>query len=290
MKTIEVKMSDCLASELAKFAKGTSLEDLEYAALNNNLNQLPFMNLPLWQDFVKEVSEAWKTNYYFVVRGIPIVDSGSTTILTALSLQSKFKFYRNDKIVKCFKMSPWTSELSHTIKEGDFHTDINTAKSPPATTVIHCFKPDPDPSAGISRVVLLRDLLEHLKVIGAEDTITFLTKTKVDMVDERQQGTWSGCIVDGDSIRFHPATLRAAAKRLGSFPEDLESHLSCIYKSAMAVSEPIHLSSGDALFVSNKHALHYRGACTAQYIEFPRNFVSREIYVLHLQDEPKWKS
>lgn len=290
MNTIEVKMSDCLASILEKVAKQESLEHLEYTLLKNDASQLAFTKLSLWHDFVKEVSDAWKAHDHLVVRGIPIVDDGSTTILAALSLSASFKVYRNDQIVKCFKMSPWTKELSQTIKEGDFHTDVNTTHSPPAATVIHCLTPDPDPLLGISRVVLLDDLLEHLKSIGAEETITFLTRTQIDMVDERQQGSWSGYIVEGDSIRFHPETLRAAAIRLQSLPRDLEAHLSNIYESAMAISEPIYLASGDALFVSNKRALHYRGVCTAQYTEFPRKFISREIFVLHLQDEPQWQS
>jgi hypothetical protein len=142
---------------------------------------------------------------------------------------------------------------------------------------------------GVSRVALLTDLLSHLEEVGAIETRKFLTKTQVDMVDERKHGAWSGLIVENDAIRFHPETLRAAARRLNSLPEDFEAHLAQIHESAMAVSEPIYLAPGDAIFVSNKRALHYRGACTAQFTRFPRGFQAREIYVLHLQEEPQWR-
>ncbi|MCI4187319.1 TauD/TfdA family dioxygenase [Dickeya dianthicola] len=203
-------------------------------------------------------------------------------------MSARFKSYRNNKIVKHFKMSPWTIELSQTIQEGHFHTDLNTAPAPPAATVIHCHKPDPNPEMGESRVAGLYDLLNELERRGEVGTLAFLTEAKVDMVDEHKQGSWTGSIVADDTIRFHPETLRAASLRLGSLPQDLEHHLKIIHDSSMAVSEPIHLAPGDALFVSNLRALHYRGECTAQFTNYPRQFLAREIYVLHLQDEPQW--
>lgn len=288
MKTLELQMPSDLAQMIRETADQEGLERLETNFLRKVGTVPAFLKQPPWQRFVEAVSSAWKARHHLVVRGIP-TDNGATTLLAALSLSSDFKPYRGEKIVKHFKMSPWTEELSQTIKEGHFHTDVNTAPTPPAATVIHCLKADPDPKMGVSRVVLLQELLAELQARGAHDTLTFMTQTQLDMVDERKQGSWFGPIVEGDTIRFHPETLRAAAKRLNSLPGDLETHLAMIHSSALAVSEPIYLDTGDALFVSNKRALHYRGACTAQFIKFPRQFLSREIYVLHLQAEPQWQ-
>jgi hypothetical protein len=289
MNTIEITMSSALCRLLEATAKAQSIESLEQRFLDPASPRPDFTSEPEWRDFVDQVSNAWKERHHLVVRNIP-TDNGASSLLAALSLHARFKPYRGQKIVKHFKMSPWTEELSQTIKEGHFHTDLNTAPMPPAATVIHCIKPDPDPEMGVSRIVLLTDLLNHLEEVGATETLSFLTESQVDMVDERRHGSWSGLIVENDAIRFHPETLRAAARRLNSLPEDLEDHLACIRESALAVSEPIYLASGDAIFVSNKRALHYRGACTAQFTLFPREFLSREIYVLHLQDEPQWNA
>lgn len=287
MNTIEIIMSPAVSHLLEITAKTYSIDELEQCFLDPASSQPDFTSEPAWHDFVDQVSNAWKTNHHIVIRNMP-TDNGMSTLLAALSLPARFKTYRGQKIVKHFKMSPWTEELSHTIKEGHFHTDINTAPIPPAATVIHCIKSDPDPKMGVSRVALLTDLINHLEEVGATETRKFLTETQVGMVDDRKHDAWSGLIVENDAIRFHPETLRAAARRLNSQPENLEAHLTQIHESALAVSEPIYLASGDAIFVSNKRALHYRGACTVKFTRFPREFQAREIYVLHLQEEPQW--
>lgn len=285
----EVHMSDDIAQQLLETSSSVGLERLEACLLDSTWDAPAFFKSSRWTAFVDQVAEAWYDRHSLVVRGVP-TDNGATTLLAALSLPSRFKPYRNNKIVKHFKMSPWTKELSQTIQEGHFHTDLNTAPIPPAATVIHCHKSDPNPEMGESRVVVLDDLLNELERRGEAETLTFLTDTKVDMVDERKHGSWSSSIVEGDTIRFHPETLRAAKQRLDSLPIELESYLLTIHNSAMAVSKPIHLAPGDALFVSNRRALHYRGECTVQFTKFPRQFLAREIYVLHLQDEPQWQT
>ncbi|MBV0934889.1 TauD/TfdA family dioxygenase [Marinobacterium weihaiense] len=281
-------MPDDLAQQLLETSRSVGLEHLEAGLLGSTWEAPAFFQSSKWAAFIKQVAQAWHDRHSLVVRGVP-TDNGATTLLVALSLNSHFKPYRENKIVKHFKMSPWTTELSQTIQEGHFHTDLNTSPTPPAATVIHCHKPDPNPEMGESRVVVLDDLLNELERRSEAETLAFLTEAKVDMVDERKRGSWSGSIIEGDTIRFHPETLRAAAQRLDSLTQELEHHLTVIHESAMAVSEPIHLAPGDALFVSNRRALHYRGECTVQFAKFPRQFFAREIYVLHLQDEPQWK-
>ncbi|QZE30740.1 TauD/TfdA family dioxygenase [Pantoea ananatis] len=287
MHTKEVHMPDDLAQQLLETSRAIGLVNLEERLIRSEWYEPEFFHSSQWAEFVAQVAQAWHDRDSLIVRGVP-TDDGGTTLLAALSLSARFKSYRNNKIVKHFKMSPWTVELSQTIQEGHFHTDLNTAPVPPAATVIHCHKPDPNPCMGESRIAGLYDLLNELERRDEVETLAFLTKTKVDMVDEHKQGSWNGSIVASNTIRFHPETLRAAALRLGSLPQDLEHHLKTIHDSSMAVSEPIHLAPGDAIFVSNLRALHYRGECTAQFTNYPRQFLAREIYVLHLQDEPQW--
>lgn len=287
MNELTVKISTRLSSLIRESAKKQTLDALEKGLLEQPFYKLSLQQDSEWLEFVEQISQIWAEKGYLIVRGIPI-DDGASTILAACALNSGFKPYRGNKIVKHFKMSPWTTGLSHTLKEGFFHTDINTAPEPPAATVIHCINPDPKEGMGETRIVPLKDLLTKLKNNNKHDTLRFMKSTQVDMVDEHKHGSWFGTIVENKNIRFHPETLRAAAKRLGTLPDDLENHLACIHENALEVSSPIHLDSGDAVFVSNHRALHYRGVCTAKFIDFPHKYEARQIYVLHLQDEPQW--
>lgn len=282
----EIDMPAEIAELLTIKSKQHDLEDIEADLLAGSDYLFELDEIPAWNKFVDNLSRAWLAFDHAIVRGGPVGD-GSTTLLASLALGTRFKSYRNDKIVKHFKMSPWTTDLSHTIRDGHFHTDLNTTQTPPKATVIHCLKPDPDVNSGIVRVARLLDLLEEMRRTGDESTLRFICETKVEMVDKNAHDSWSGCILNEDTIRFHPETLRAAQHRSGSMPQDLEYQLSKIHQIAMAVSTPILLEEGDAVFVSNVRALHYRGPCTVNFLDFPRTFEAREIYVLHLLDEPR---
>lgn len=286
----ELKLSSMVSETLCGLANRESLESLETRALDPMQRRALADEIasPYWQDFVIELARTWSTRDHAIVRGLPVVGDGATTLLLALALDAEFKPYRGDKIVKHFKMSPWTTDLSQTLREGHFHTDLSTADEPPRVTLIHCRVPDPTPEWGVIRVVRLCDLLAELRRRGADEALRFLLADTVKMVDERAQGYWSGVMASESTIRFHPETLRAAERRGTRIVDALEHQLDMIHDAALAVSESIELGWGDALFVSNVRALHYRGACTVRYQEFPRRFEAREIHVLHLRDEPTW--
>jgi hypothetical protein len=60
-----------------------------------------------------------------------------------------------------------------------------------------------------------------------------------------------------------------------------------VHRAALAVSVPFWLDAGDVLLVSNHRALHYRGECSVVFTNFPLEFLSRSIHVLHKLDEPR---
>ncbi len=290
MSVPELKLSATVSKALRSIADRQSLETHEVRALDPTQRRALAEELssPEWQTFVVELSRIWNLFDHAVVRGLPVIGGGATTLLLALALDAEFKPYRGDKIVKHFKMSPWTTELSQSLRDGHFHTDLNTADDPPCVTLIHCRVPDPTEGYGVVRVARLCDLLTELRRRGADTALRLLLTDTVEMVDDRAQGSWSGVMASGSTIRFHPETLRAAERRGARFADTLEDQLDAIHDAALSVSEPIELGMGDALFVSNVRALHYRGACTVKYLEFPRRFEAREIHVLHLLDEPSW--
>lgn len=267
-------------------ARGDALADIERAALSGVMEDAFLTSVP-WRDFEKQVTVLWKAHDHLVVRGIPAVGEGASLVLVALAISRKFKAYRGNQVVKHFRMSPWTTDLSHTLQEGHFHTDINTAPSPPVATAIQCKVPDPGaPGYGEVRVARLLDVLTNLHQSGEARTLDFLQQTETTMVNESSPDAWTGHIVTGGNIRFHPETLRAAQRRYGNLPIDLEDHLRVIKAAALSTSTPIQLDTGDTLLVSNTRALHYRSACSVLYDSFPRGFTSREVYVLHLLGEP----
>ena len=233
------------------------------------------------------ILDAWALNDHVVVRGLPRSDDGSTGLLVAMLVFAALKPYRNGQIVKHFRMSPWTTALSHTTAKGTFHTDINTASSPPAATVMQCLDPDPDaPRYGQLRVARIDSLLDVLETGGRKDALRFLREDRVTMLNETSPNGWSGTMFGDGMLRFHAESLRAAQRRYGSNPPDMESCLAAIEKAALAVSKPIDLASGEILIVSNHRALHQRGACSVQFREYPKVFDSRRVAVFHTLVEP----
>jgi len=233
----------------------------------------------------RAVNVAFGSHDHVVLRGMPTVSDG-VALLAALSLVSSTpKFYRGDRVVKHFRMSPWTSALSHTAAEGHFHTDLNTSVEPPAVTGIMCLDPDPGaPRYGEVRVCRVRSLLAEASRRRWDDVLRFLTDTEVSMVNDTSSTEWTGRIIVGESIRFHPETLRASERRRRVAPQH-EPVLARIKELALATSEPIHLDRGDVLLVSNRRCLHYRGACSVRFTRFPTEFDARRVAVAHAMDE-----
>lgn len=283
-----VELPGALSREFVELVANLGpLNLVEELALAQRLGPIS-LGLPAWERYHADVATRWKAYDHVIVRGLLPAGDGATLILGALVMGGVFRTYRGNQIVKRFTMSPWTRALSHTIAEGHFHTDLNTEATPPAVTAIQCVRPDPDtPRAGELRVARLGDLIEVLEHQGAHATLRFLRDLSVTMVNDTDNGHWRGRIVENGTIRYHPETLRAGQRRRGDNPPDMEFRLAEIKQAALDASSPIHLEVGDALIVSNRRALHYRGACTVRFRAFPRDFESRSVNVLHLMDKPK---
>jgi hypothetical protein len=153
---------------------------------------------------------------------------------------------------------------------------------------MQCLEPDPGaPKYGITRVARLIDLLTFLEQSENTPTIDFLTKDSVTMVNDHSSSSWSGRVVDGKMIRYHPATLRAAARRRGDADGRLEGRIAEVAKAAFAVSQPLTMERGDILLLSNHRTLHYRSECSVVFTKFPTEFVSRSVFVLHASEESR---
>ena len=151
----------------------------------------------------------FQENDYAALRGFPSVEDGAALLVASLTIGESLRTYRDGKVIKHFKMSPWTTELSHTTREGEFHTDLNTEPHPPAITAIQCLEPDPgSPRYGITRVARLTHLLDFVDRYSDEDTKRFLREDTVTMLNDRSSANWSGRIVEADAVRYHPETIR----------------------------------------------------------------------------------
>jgi hypothetical protein len=269
-------------------SESDALQTLEELARTNSLETLPFLESPDWQDFSHSAHAAFSNKDQLLIKGLPASAHGATLLLAARTIASAFRTYRGGQIIKHFKMSPWTTELSHTTREGEFHTDLNTESCPPAITAMQCLDPDPGaPEYGISRVARLVDLLTFLEQSKNNETLDFLTSQPVTMLNDHSSSSWSGCVVDGKMIRFHPETLRAAARRAGLSEAILEDRITPVAKAAFAVSQPLNMDRGDILLLSNHRTLHYRGECSVVFKSYPTEFVSRSVFILHATEELK---
>lgn len=175
----------------------------------------------------------------------------------------------------------------HTTRAGDFHTDGNVSDIPPLGTAIQCEREDPGaPEYGEQRVAHLPDLLERLTSGDREDKEAFeyLTASVVEMAHERSYKQWRGVLVQNGMIRYHPHSLRVANTRLDKQPATVESVIPIVHRAATDVSVPFQTSPGDTVLVSNRTALHYRGACSVRFTRFPTEFESRSVLVLHLKE------
>ena len=263
-----------------------AISHLEEMVVSDQIDTLPVFLTERWLRFVIEVRQIFQENDYVVIRGLSSEQDGIALLLGALTIGKSLRTYRDGKVSKHFKMSPWTTELSHTIRAGEFHTDLNTEACPPAITGIQCLEPDPgSPQYGISRVARLTDLLEFIELDGDERTQRYLREDTVTMLNDRSSSSWTGRIVEAGSIRYHPETIRAAARRSGHSLKEIEQRIAGVERAAMSVSTPFVLQRGDILLTSNHRTLHYRGECSVVFRHYPTDFESRHVAVLHAINE-----
>ena len=255
---------------------------LEEMVISDRIETLPLFLTENWRRFRAEVRQMFEKNDYAAIRGFPPVQDGAALLVAALTIGESLRIYRDGKVVKYFKMSPWTTELSHTTRAGEFHTDINTESCPPAITAIQCMEPDPgSPQYGITRVARLARLLDFVDCDDDKNTQRFLREVAVTMLNDRSSVSWSGKIVEGGVVRYHPETIRSSARRSGDSLQDLEQGIAGVEQAAMSVSTAFALQRGDILLISNHRALHRRGACSVAFRDYPTNFDSRRVSVLH---------
>lgn len=274
-----------VASAFEEICSLGGLESFEQLARNNSLHQSSLSALQEWQTFSSDVHAIFALKDWVVLKGLPVDREGVTLLLASQTVASGFRTYRGGQIIKHFKMSPWTAELSHTTREGEFHTDLNTEPSPPAITAMQCFVADPGaPTYGLNRVARLADLCGYLKKHDSA-TLDFLTKQTVTMLNDYASSSWSGNVIRGNMIRYHPETLRAAVKRVGRVEPEIEAAIAGVCRAALAISDPFNLDSGDVLLLSNHRTLHYRGECSVVFKRYPVDFDSRSIFVLHMSEE-----
>ena len=256
----------------------SSLESIESLARDNALDSIPFIGSVEWKAFSSTLRGQFEKDDYLILKGLPVNANGGTLLGAAQAIGLDFRTYRGGKIVKHFKMTPWTTELSHTTHDGEFHTDLNTESFPPAITAMQCCDPDPgSPNYGVSRVARLSDLLNYLREHDESATLRFLTEDSVTMLNDHSSSSWTGHVVDGNTIRYHPETLR----------DVLEERIAAVSRAAFAASRPFTLDRGDILFLSNHRTMHYRGECSVVFNRYPTEFASRSIFILHAHRERK---
>lgn len=282
----EIEVGLGLKAAVDRLAAGFgSIEEAEMLALQSDI-AAPLRADSAWLMFSDAVTSFIDQRGYAVVRGLE-ADDGRSLLILGTVFRGSFDTYKPGRIVKRFRMSPWTTELSHTTRAGDFHTDGNVSENPPLGTAMQCEREDPGaPEYAEQRVAFLPDLLARLRSGDESDAtaLRFLTEEEIAMTHERASTVWRGRLVQNGNIRYHPHTLRTADARLNVARPDLDSIIATIHRAARDASVPFHTAPGDTVLVSNRTALHYRGACSVRFIRFPTEFESRSLYVLHVKE------
>ena len=291
-------MNDCLArlptpGSLAaavtiSCAPPDAASRLEDLVATGQIEALPVLRSEPWRRFRDDVRRVFEENDYAVLRGFPAVQDGAALLVAALTIGEGLRTYRSGKVIKHFKMSPWTKELSHTTRSGEFHTDLNTEPHPPAVTAIQCLAPDPgSPRYGVTRIARLGPLLAFVDREHDDATRRFLRRDTIAMLNDRSSVRWTGRIVEHGTIRYHPDTIRAATRRSGGSLQAVERGIAGVERAAMSVAESFVLQGGDVLLLSNRRTLHARGPCSVVFRDFPTDFDSRRVAVLHVVRERK---
>jgi hypothetical protein len=282
----EVEIDSELKAAVDRLAASfATVDEAETLALRSDIAE-PLHANRRWLAFCGAVTSLIDLRGYVVVRG-PEPDDGRSLLILATAFRGLFDTFGPGKIVKHFVMSPWTTELSHTTRAGDFHTDGNVSEIPPVGTAMQCEREDPGaPEYAEQRVAFVPDLIAHLELgdRAESDALRFLTEEEVAMTHERSTDVWRGRLVQNGTIRYHPHSLRMADSRSGLDRRDLESLIATIHRAALEVSVPFHTAAGDTVLVSNRTALHQRGACSVRFTRFPAEFVSRSLFVLHVKE------
>ena len=277
-----------IKNRIQEICSSFKLSKLEEMVSSNQIKELPIFYSKSWFDFSVDVQQVFKDSNFVVIQGLSSDYEGSELIFATLTVGESLRTYRNGKVTKHFKMSPWTKELAHTTYAGEFHTDLNTETHPPEITAIQCLDPDPgSPHFGILYIASISNLLKSLKNSNSQKALHFLMEKNVTMLSERSSSSWSGRLVKEGKVRYHPETLRSAVKRFDISIPNLESIICKIEKFALSVSTPLDLHRGDIVLVSNTKALHRRGESSVIFKKFPTEFESRKIAILHANQE--WK-
>jgi hypothetical protein len=259
-----------------------TIDTAEHRSLANDI-AAPLAGNQDWQELRAAVGSVVRTRGYVILRGLD-ADDGRSLLMVGSLMGRAFDTYGRKRVVKRFRMSPWTKELSHTLEEGNFHTDGNVAEQPPVATAMQCETEDPGGDAYAElRVAHLPELLRRLEADGPHGAaaVSFLCREDVPMAHGRSTVQWCGRLVSDGAIRYHPESLRVANRRLGREPDRLETMIATIHRAALEASTPFHTRPGDVLLVSNRRALHYRGACSVRFRRFPSDFETRSLLVLH---------
>jgi hypothetical protein len=101
---------------------------------------------------------------YLIIRDFGINLAALVSLTYFLSNGKLFYIPRlNNAFIAIFEMKN-TEELSHTLKDGFFHTDYSTHPSTPDYLTLHIIRKDPNyPFYSRNSIVLLNDILNFLK-------------------------------------------------------------------------------------------------------------------------------
>jgi len=213
---------------------------------------------------------------YLIVRKFGKNLAALVSLVYFLSKGKMFNIPRlNDAFIAIFEMKN-SNELSHTLKDGFFHTDYSTHPYTPDYLTLNVVRRDPMyPFYSRNSIVLLDDILNFLRLYN-NDLLKYLTSSSVPVKVNEKIIYQKIISLENNIIRFHEKLIKEALV-LTNREEEIY-YIDEFVTICTHLMKDFVLDEGDLAIISNKTVLHKRGPAAVKFDNKEKKFIGRKVY------------
>jgi len=202
-----------------------------------------------------------------------------STLVSLVYFLSRGKIFHiprlNNAFIAIFEMKN-SNELSHTLKDGFFHTDYSTHPYTPDYLTLNIVRRDPMyPFYSRNSIVLLNDIIDFLKLYN-RDLLKYLTSTDVPIKVNDKIVYQKIINLEDNVIRFHEKLIKDAL--IITNRENEVYYIDEFVTICTSLMKDFVLDEGDLAIISNKTVLHKRGPATVKFDNIEKKFIGRKVY------------
>jgi len=213
---------------------------------------------------------------YLIIRKFGKNLSALVSLVYFLSMGKIFYLPRlNNAFIAIFEMKN-SNELSHTLKDGFFHTDYSTHPNTPDYLTLNIINRDPMyPFYSRNSIVLLDDILDFLKLYN-KNLLEYLTLTDIPVKVNNKIVYQKIIDLENNVIRFHEKLIKDALVITNRQNEIF--YIDEFVTICTFLMKDFVLDEGDLAIISNKTVLHKRGPATIKFDNKEKKFIGRKVY------------